>query len=115
MEYFADIDATLVRAVPLTGRQHQIRLHLFHVKHTIVGEPLYGLAKEQIIKILDGEMSETERVNLTGASRLLLHADEIEFNLESKILTSRANLMREMSFIGWLKSSLNLKLKIFKA
>ena len=84
MEYFADIDATLVRAVPLTGRQHQIRLHLFHVKHAIIGEPLYGLAKEQIIKILDGKMSETERVNLIGASRLLLHADEIEFKFKGR-------------------------------
>ena len=53
LEYFADIDATLVRAVPLTGRQHQIRLHLFHVEHKILGEPLYGLSRPQIEKILD--------------------------------------------------------------
>ena len=53
IEYFADIDATLVRAVPLTGRQHQIRLHLFHVEHKILGEPLYGLSRLQIEKILD--------------------------------------------------------------
>lgn len=82
MEYFADIDATLVRAVPLTGRQHQIRLHLFHVEHKILGEPLYGLARPQIEKILDKEMSERERILTTGAPRLLLHSDEICFKFD---------------------------------
>ena len=82
LEYFADIDATLVRAVPLTGRQHQIRLHLFHVEHKILGEPLYGLSRPQIEKILDKNMSEIERILITGAPRLLLHADEISFKFD---------------------------------
>ena len=82
IEYFTDIDATLVRAIPLTGRQHQIRLHLFHVEHKILGEPLYGLARPQIEKILDKEMSERERILTTGAPRLLLHSDEICFNFD---------------------------------
>ena len=82
IEYLADIDATLVRAVPLTGRQHQIRLHLFHVEHKILGEPLYGLSRLQIEKILDKEMSESERILTTGAPRLLLHADEISFKFD---------------------------------
>ena len=82
IEYFADIDATLVRAVPLTGRQHQIRLHLFHVEHKILGEPLYGLSRLQIEKILDKEMSEAERILITGARRLLLHSDEICFKID---------------------------------
>lgn len=82
IEYFADIDATLVRAVPITGRQHQIRLHLFHVEHKILGEPLYGLSRPQIEKILDKEMSETERILTTGAPRLLLHSDEICFKFD---------------------------------
>ena len=82
IEYFVDIDATLVRAVPLTGRQHQIRLHLFHVEHKILGEPLYGLSRPQIEKILDKEMSESERILITGARRLLLHSDEIYFKFD---------------------------------
>ena len=82
IEYFADIDATLVRAVPLTGRQHQIRLHLFYVEHKILGEPLYDLSRPQIEKILDKEMSEAERILITGAPRLLLHSDEICFKFD---------------------------------
>jgi len=35
---------TLIEAIPLTGRQHQIRAHLFHVKHSVVGDPIYGVS-----------------------------------------------------------------------
>jgi len=34
---------TLVECIPLTGRQHQIRVHLFSIGHPIVGDPLYGV------------------------------------------------------------------------
>ena len=81
LKYFAGIDASLIECYPLTGRQHQIRLHLFHVEHSILGEPLYGLSRPQVEKILDKKMSETERIFTTGAPRLLLHADEICFEL----------------------------------
>ena len=82
LKYFADIDASLIECYPLTGRQHQIRLHLFHVDHKILGEPLYGLLLPQVEKILDKKMSETERFLTTGAPRLLLHSDEICFKFD---------------------------------
>lgn len=81
LKYFADIDASLIECYPLTGRQHQIRLHLFHVEHSILGEPLYGLLRLQVEKILDKKMSKMERILTTRAPRLLLHADEICFEL----------------------------------
>jgi 23S rRNA pseudouridine1911/1915/1917 synthase len=34
--------ATLLRALPITGRTHQIRLHLQHIGHPILGDARYG-------------------------------------------------------------------------
>ena len=104
IEYFADIDATLVRAVPLTGRQHQIRLHLFHVEHKILGEPLYGLSRPQIEKILDKEMSESERILITGASRLLLHSDEISFKFDGVEYKIKSKFDARNEFYNLVKS-----------
>ena len=104
IEYFADIDATLVRAVPLTGRQHQIRLHLFHVEHKILGEPLYGLSRPQIEKILDKEMSESERILTTGAPRLLLHADEIRFKFDGVEYKIKSKFDARNEFYNLVKS-----------
>lgn len=52
---------TLLKVQPKTGRTHQIRVHLAHLRHPVVGDPLYG-----------GQMPE-------GLSRLFLHAAELEF------------------------------------
>lgn len=79
LHYFEDKDATFVEAIPYTGRQHQIRVHLFHVKHHIVGDPLYGIDEEAAEKFLDGLMSEEEQFELTKSSRLLLHAQSLSF------------------------------------
>ena len=84
LEYFPEKDMTLVECSPHTGRQHQIRVHLFHVKHTIVGEPVYGQKDENLVKFLDKVLTPQERIENGGATRLLLHASELEFELYGK-------------------------------
>ena len=84
LKYYRDKDMTLVECSPYTGRQHQIRVHLFHVKHPIVGDPLYGQTQDSIIRYLDKELSPKDRIELSGATRLLLHANELEFELYDK-------------------------------
>jgi len=81
LKYYQDLDMTLIECAPHTGRQHQIRVHLFHVKHPIVGDPIYGQTKENFVRYLDKEIDLKERVQLSGATRLLLHANELEFEL----------------------------------
>ena len=79
IEYFPKLDMTLVEAHPRTGRQHQIRVHLFHVKHPIVGDPIYGQKEEDVVRFLDREITPEERKELSGATRLLLHASQLGF------------------------------------
>ena len=82
LRYFPEHNMTLVEASPFTGRTHQIRVHLFHVKHPIVGDPIYGQEEADIIKFLDKEITPQERLTKGGASRLLLHAYSLEFKYE---------------------------------
>ncbi|MBU1659782.1 RluA family pseudouridine synthase [bacterium] len=92
LKYFPHANMTLVECSPLTGRQHQIRVHLFHVKHPIVGDPIYGQSEENIIKFLDRELDSNERVKNSGARRLLLHANELEFELYNHIYTIKSDV-----------------------
>ncbi len=92
IKYFKDKNMTLVECSPYTGRQHQIRVHLFHVKHSIVGDPIYGQSEEDIIRFLDKELDDKKRIELSGASRLLLHANELEFELYNNIYNIKSKV-----------------------
>jgi len=82
--YDKEKNQTIVEALPKTGRQHQIRVHLNHIGHRIVGDPLYGLSFEQAESYLENRQSEDDRITITGASRLMLHAYSLEFNYKNK-------------------------------
>ena len=79
LEYDEKRDITLIKAIPLTGRQHQIRVHLFHGKHPIIGDPIYGVDVRVADDYLNGKLSVKDRIKFTGASRLMLHANSVEF------------------------------------
>ncbi len=83
LEFDDSNNVTLVKAIPKTGRQHQIRVHLFHVKHCIIGDTLYGLDEDLAEEYLDGHMGFEQRVELTKAKRLLLHASRVSFNYKN--------------------------------
>jgi len=57
-----------------TGRTHQIRVHMAHLKHPIVGDPLYGGA----LKLPRGASAELVAA-LRGFKRQALHAQRLEF------------------------------------
>ncbi len=59
---------SLVEASPETGRLHQIRKHLRHIDHPLVGDVKHG----------SGEINRRYRA-LYGLHRLALHASSIEF------------------------------------
>ena len=72
-------DNTLVECIPLTGRQHQIRVHLYSIGHPIVGDPLYGVDNDFADRYLNKQVDNEERIKKTGANRLMLHAYYLEF------------------------------------
>lgn len=79
IKYIEDLDSTLVRAVPATGRTHQIRIHLAHIGHPILGDCLYGADVSVAHRCLNGELTEAEKTKLCGADRLMLHANKLGF------------------------------------
>jgi 23S rRNA pseudouridine1911/1915/1917 synthase len=84
LEYDEILDTTLVQCRPLTGRLHQIRIHMFHVKHPILGDPIYGTSFKNSDNYLDGTITKNERFIATGATRLLLHANVLHFPYGTK-------------------------------
>ncbi|MCD9006989.1 23S rRNA pseudouridine(1911/1915/1917) synthase RluD [Luteimonas sp. XNQY3] len=57
-----------------TGRTHQIRVHMAHLRHAILGDPLYG-GSLKLPKGASDEMIAT----LRGFRRQALHAETLEF------------------------------------
>jgi len=77
--YNRALNISLIECFPITGRTHQIRIHLFHVKHLIVGDPIYGVSNSIAERYLDNKLSKQERIEATGAERLMLHANSLYF------------------------------------
>ncbi|MGH8086186.1 MAG: 23S rRNA pseudouridine(1911/1915/1917) synthase RluD [Lysobacter sp.] len=65
---------TLLECRLETGRTHQIRVHMAHLKHPIIGDPLYGGS----LKLPRGASDELVAA-LRGFRRQALHAETLEF------------------------------------
>ena len=68
--------ADLVRAELHSGRTHQIRVHLEHIGHPVVGDPVYGGGGPR--RISGASRSLAERL-ARACSRQALHAAELRF------------------------------------
>ena len=66
---------TLVQVTLETGRTHQIRVHMAHVRHPIVGDPVYGPG----LRLPRGASPELAEA-LRGFTRQALHAERLEFD-----------------------------------
>ena len=99
LEYDENLDTTLLACYPHTGRTHQIRIHLFHVKHPILGDPLYGTTFDTATAYLEDRLSPQERLEKTGAQRVMLHAHSLSFDMKQRFYIQSKKNFSEMKHL----------------
>jgi 23S rRNA pseudouridine1911/1915/1917 synthase len=67
-------DFTLLRVQIKTGRTHQIRVHMAHINHPVIGDGAYGGGRENMIQ--DAAI----RRAIAALGRQFLHSSELAFN-----------------------------------
>ena len=73
-------DVAAVACRPKTGRQHQIRVHLLHAGHPILGDKLYRADEDFFIEAVNGVHSDDVLVERVGHWRQALHCWRMSFN-----------------------------------
>lgn len=91
---------SLLEVTPITGRKHQIRIHLAHIAHPIVGDKLYGVDELIYLRLVAGRITDDDR------SRLLLeyhalHAGSLQFTWRGRAWSFEAPVPRRLTaFLG---------------
>ena len=86
---------SLLRLQAHTGRLHQLRVHLAHIGHPVIGDKIYGPDANLYLKfIAEGWTEEHQRV--LQLPRHALHAHELRFPWNGEELTFTAPLPEDM-------------------
>jgi RluA family pseudouridine synthase len=93
---------SVVTVKPITGRTHQIRIHLAFIGHPLVGDKLYGMSEHDYLSWRDNPECAGDHQLL---SRHALHCERIEFmhpytdtvcRIESALPEDMCNCMRQL-------------------
>jgi len=83
----------------LTGRTHQIRVHMKHLGHPVLCDELYGDGKPVFISSIKRKkfnLSKHEEAERPILSRLALHASRLKFELNTKSYDLKADLPKDL-------------------
>lgn len=83
----------------LTGRTHQIRVHMKHFGHPVVCDELYGDGKPVFISSIKRKkfnLAKNEEGERPILSRLALHASMLKFELNNKTYQLEAELPKDL-------------------
>ena len=70
---------SLLRVLPRSGRKHQIRIHLAHAGHAIVGDKIYGGDEDLYLALVEDRLTDEMRARLLLPHHAL-HAVAIRFS-----------------------------------
>lgn len=86
---------SLLRCWPRTGRTHQIRVHLAHLGHPIVGDKIYGPSEEYYLEFIETGWTSALEKEL-WLPRHALHASALEVTLHEKKESWRSPLYHDL-------------------
>ncbi|MET0408216.1 MAG: RluA family pseudouridine synthase [Hyphomicrobium sp.] len=91
-------DISLLRLVLETGRTHQIRVHLAHIGHPVVGDPTYGAGFKTRLSSIRANAKDLARALMRQA----LHAEHLQFEhpITRKKLNFYSKLPSDLERLG---------------
>lgn len=83
--------ASLLSVKPITGRMHQIRVHLAHLGHPIVGDKIYGSDESLYLEFIENGISD-EMLSELVLPRHALHSSHMRIAMSGEQLSGCADL-----------------------